>query len=296
VSDEQPPPAEAATPPEEEGPRAWSPGDRAVRPPVEDEDGTLRCGYCGTPLAEDQTYCLECGSPTPVAPGLRRSKAAAAIALGLVVLGVGAGILAFVIARDDDDTAGVTTTALTIPPASQAGEPTLPTDVLPTDTTFAPTGEETVTDLFPTDTTATGTVTAPDPGETFPTVTGTEGTVPEPADPTTTAEDPFATAPDPVDPVDPVEPGGGDDWPAGRTAWTAILSSVRVEADARAAADRLDAQGTAAGVLVSDEHPGLVPGYYVVFSGVLDSRQAAIDRAARLSGEFPGAYARQITG
>lgn len=265
-----------------DGPGSWTPGERGVRPPVQDDDGTLRCGYCSAPLAEDQTYCLECGSPTPLAPGLRRGRAAAAIAVGLIVLGAGAGVLAFVMASSDDDSGGTTTTALTIPPATDVGEPVPGTD-LPPDTSLEPlptAPTDTDPEPFPTDTTGTGTVSSPEPTETFETVTGTESIPPE-----TTTE-----------PDVPTTPAGGDDWPVGRTAWTAILSSVRVEADARAAADELQAQGTDAGVLVSDDHAGLRPGYYVVFSGVYDDRQSAIDQAARLAADFPGAYARQITG
>ncbi len=280
--------------PEGEDRPVWTPSDRTLRPPVEDEEGALHCGYCEAVLAEDQTYCLECGAPTPIAPRIRRDRAAALIAAGLVVLGIGAGVLAFVVAGDDEGTGGVTTTALTIPPAADAGDPTLPTSSLPADTTFTtpvPTDPGTVTESFPIDTTATGTVTAPDPGQTFETVTGTAPVPPEtvetaPADPVV----PVPTTPE----TSPVS--GTDDWPAGTTAWTAILSSVRNEADARAAADDLLAEGVQAGVMISDDHPEFRPGFYVVFSGVFDGRQAAIDEAARLSGRFPGAYARQISG
>lgn len=282
------------TPPEGGDRPFWSPADRTLRPPVEGEDGALHCGYCEAVLAEDQTYCLECGAPTPMAPRIRRDRAAALIAAGLVVLGIGAGVLAFVVAGDDDDQGGVTTTALTIPPAGDAGAPTLPTSSLPADTTFttpSPTDPATVTESFPTDTTATGTVTAPDPGQTFETVTGTAPVPPETVE--TTTGEPIV----PVPTTDETPPAtGADEWPAGTTAWTAILSSVRNEADARAAADALVADGEQAGVMISDDHPEFRPGFYVVFSGVFDARQAAIDQAARLAGRFPGAYARQISG
>lgn len=297
-----PPPGEPGAPeasgPEGGEPRAWRPGDRAITPPVAGEDGSLRCGYCDAVLAEDQTYCLECGSPTPVAPGLRRGRAAVALAVGLAVLGAGAGVLAFFVARSDDDSSAVTTTALVIPPTADVGRPDIATGPLPPDTTFEPTTPTdafptdtggTVTEAFPTDTTATGDVTAPDPGETFPTVTGTEAT---PTDVPTTEE---TTAEDPTTEVPPTT-AVVDDWPSGTTAWTAILSSVRSEFDARRAADDLIAEGQEAGVLVSDDHPGLRPGYYVVFSGVLDDRAAAVARAQQLAADWPGAYARRIEG
>ena len=182
-------------------------------------------------------------------------------------------MLAYFVSQDDDDSAdGTTTTALTIPPAADAGDPgTAPTITDPGTEPPPDTGE------LPTDTTATDTVTVPE--DPFPTVTG-----PDPEPPVTTSPEP---TPEP-------EPGGVSDWPAGRTGWTAFLSSVRSEPDARAAASRLEAAGTPAGVLFSSDHPNLEPGFWVVFSGVFDSQPPAATRASSLSGEFPDAYARRV--
>ena len=107
---------------------------------------------------------------------------------------------------------------------------------------------------------------------------------------------PPATETQPTETEPPDSGGGSSDWPAGETAWTAILSSVRSESDARAAKSRLASSGEPAGVLFSSDYPGLRPGYWVVFSGSYSSESAAEAQASALSGRFPGAYARRIEG
>jgi len=104
VSDEPDPDGEEqdpGQPPEEEGP-----------PPVP------RCEVCGAELEPDQTYCLECGAPTPLAPRLRRGGRALALLAGaMVILGAGAGALAYAVASDDDGSspAGSSATTATAP-------------------------------------------------------------------------------------------------------------------------------------------------------------------------------------
>ncbi len=63
-----------------------------------------------------------------------------------------------------------------------------------------------------------------------------------------------------------------------------------------AAKTKLEGQGESAGVLFSSDFPDLRPGYWVVFSGSYPSRSAAIAQATKLRPQFPGAYAREITG
>jgi hypothetical protein len=241
-----------------------------------------RCEVCGAELEPDQTYCLECGSPTPLAPRLRRGGRALALLAGaMIVLGAGAGALAYAVASDDEGGGGSTATVPTAVTAT-TGATVIPPPVtgpLPTDTSFtvptAPTA--------PTDTTGTGT--------TFETVTGpTTATAP-----TTTETVPTETQTD-TEPAPPPAPGGDSDWPAGETAWTALLSSVRSESDARAAKARLASSGEPAGVLFSSDYPGLRPGYWVVFSGQYPSQSAAAAQARSLRSEFPDAYARRIQG
>ena len=101
-----------------------SPGEDAPPPPP-----PPACAVCGAELEPDQTYCLECGSPTPLAPRLRRSgRTAALLAGGMIVLGLGAGALAFAVVNDDEDEAG----AATVTTSSTVPTGTLPATPLPT--------------------------------------------------------------------------------------------------------------------------------------------------------------------
>ncbi len=75
-----------------------------------------------------------------------------------------------------------------------------------------------------------------------------------------------------------------------------MLAAVRSESDARSAKSRVAGGGNPAGVLFSSDHSGLRSGYWVVFSGIYDSRSTAIGQAAKLRPEFPSAYARRIEG
>jgi hypothetical protein len=259
------------------GGRAGDGGEPEGPPPVP------RCEVCGAELEPDQTYCLECGSPTPLAPRLRRGGRTAAILAGsMVVLGLGAGALAYAV-MDDDEPGAVPATA-TVSTATAGTLPVVPlppgtaptTGGLPPDTSFT-------TPTTPPPATGTGT------GTGFDTVTG--GATPPPATGTEPAEPPATT-----DDLDPDPDTGSSDWPPGRTAWTAVLSSVRSESDARAAKSRVIGGGDDAGVLFSSDHPELRSGFWVVFSGVYPDRGPAIAQATRMRPEFPGAYARRISG
>jgi hypothetical protein len=240
-----------------------------------------RCATCGADLEPDQTYCLECGAPTPLAPRLRRGGRNLLVLAGaLTILGLGAGALAYAVATDDEGGSTGTATAVTtatgplvpLPPETAATTGPLPPDtsfttpdtVFTTPTTPSTTGFDTVT--------GPGTVTAP------PVVTDEPFPEPEPE-----------PLPDPPD-------TGSSDWPIGTTAWTAILASVRDEADARAAKSRVAREGEPAGVLYSSDFPDLRPGYWVVFSGRFGDRADAIAQATRMRPDFPGAYARRLTG
>ncbi|HMO00277.1 MAG TPA: SPOR domain-containing protein [Miltoncostaeaceae bacterium] len=268
-------------------------GEGGGAPPAPDpgpEDaGPPRCEVCGAELDADQTYCLECGSPTPLAPRLRRGrKGMAALAGAVAILGLGAGALAYAVADDGGDGGAGTVTTPTSPlipgtvPLPPETAPTIGT--LPPDTSLG-TVPPPVTDIPPATQTGFDTVTGPGTAPTTPTGPGVTTDVPtttETPPATTTAESPSA--------------GGDSDWPPGRTAWTAILSSVRSEGDARAAKRRLIDQGEQAGVLPSDDFADLRPGYWVLFSGLYSGRDAAIAQAAALRPDFPGAYARRLEG
>jgi len=259
------------------------------------------CKVCGCELDPEQTYCLECGTPTPLAPKLRRGVGGlAAVALGLVVLGAGAGGLAYVASGDD----GSGTPA---PMVSTTPVITVPTDAIPTTTTDSSLPSDTTATL-PTDTSGLH----PDT-----TGTGVDTTGGLPVDPTATTGDSgglmTVTGPG-VDGQTTSElpsSGGIDDgtsgsssggtstpadgeWPAGTSGWTAIVSSVTNESSARAAASKLQSQGEPGGVLFSSDHPPLRPGYWVVFSGVYTTKSEALTHARSLLAKWPGAYPRQI--
>ena len=264
-----------------EGADKWFAASAAGTPPAEGEpEAPLppRCAVCNAELDADQTYCLECGSPTPLAPRIRKPKTAYILAGAMVILGLGAGTLAYAVVNNDDTAS--TTTAPTVAPTLSTGTmPVVPlppetgptTGSLPPDTTFT----------APTDTTGT----AIDTGTSgFDTVTGPS--------PTTPGDTTTSSAPTTTD----TPPTGASDWPAGTTAWTAILSSLGTESAAQAAKTKLEGEGEQAGVLFSSDFPDLRPGYYVVFSGQYDGRSAAVAQATKLRAQFPGAYARQISG
>lgn len=256
---------------------------------------TPHCNVCGAELDPDQTYCLECGLPTPLAPRLRRGGAGlAAVAVGLALLGGGAGALAYVASRDEAPTTqGITTaqpdatsiiTVPTTPVPTTQTDSSLPGDttgMLPVDTTGVDTtGADTTgtTGGLPADTTAT----TPDGGVT--TVTGPDSagqtTSEFPSSPTTTEPSPAAS--------------GTDDWPTGTSGWTVVAASVHNEAAARRVASKLQSGGQPGGVLLSTDHPPLRPGYWVAFSGVFTTRGEALSHARTLVASFPGAYPRQV--
>lgn len=258
-------------------------GDEPVAGPPEPVPPT--CAECGNPLEPGQPYCLECGAPTPDAPKLRRRIGPAGIlAIGLVALGVGAGALAYAIAKDDETTA-LTTTVPTIP--TSTGLPTFPTTTFGT----APTSSVDVTDTQPTfptvpttstfPTTPTGVTTFTTPTFTTPTTTPTLTT------PTTT---PTFTAPT----TTPTTPSGADTWPDGTSGWTVILASTTSRSDAAAFRNRVRGTGRSAGLIESSLYATLEPDYWVVYSGVYASRAQAVNQAATLRKAYAGAYAQRI--
>jgi stage II sporulation protein D len=93
--------------------------------------------------------------------------------------------------------------------------------------------------------------------------------------------------------------GSGGDWPAGRSGWTVVLSSLPASAGepaARAAATKATKAGApAVGVLDSSAFSTLQPGFFVVFSGVYATEARATAAAHSLAARFPAAYPRHIT-
>ena len=94
-------------------------------------------------------------------------------------------------------------------------------------------------------------------------------------------------------------PGELMEWPRGKNGWTVVLASLpaargRPVATARAR-EALEAGVPDVGVLDSSRYSSLHPGYYVVFSGVYDSLEAANDALADIErGGREDAYVTDI--
>ena len=75
--------------------------------------------------------------------------------------------------------------------------------------------------------------------------------------------------------------------------WILVISSEGDEARARAVADEVAAAGHPAGVLRSDDHPSLNPGFWVAYAGPYpDAAAAAAAEPAVEADGWPGAYVR----
>jgi cell division septation protein DedD len=295
-----------------------TPDDGADRPteiqPSVPEDGVVQagapepvvpvCTECGSPLDEDQPYCLECGAPTPLAPKLRRRLGPAGIlALGLGVLGIGAGTLAYALAKDDEGTASVVTAITTSPtglPPATFGSTTFPTDT--TGSSVDLTDASTATGLPPTSTPSTPFTVAP-PITSIPSTPGTSTINPTPSTSTPSTSTPSTSTPSTSTPststpsptpTTPPTSGGADTWPDGKSGWTVIIASTSDQSDATAFRNRVKATGRAAGLIESSRYSTLRSGLWVVYVGVYDSRSTAISQANALRTTYPGAYAQRV--
>jgi hypothetical protein len=136
------------------------------------------------------------------------------------------------------------------------------------------------------------------------TIVATEPTPTAQPTPTETAFQPTTTAPQvpatqktrttPARPTTPV------DWPTGRSGWTVVVASVTTrtgrEAAVRHARSAIRAGLSRVGVLDSSKFASLRPGYFVVFSGVYETEDAALAAVeAAQSRGYPRAYEREIT-
>jgi hypothetical protein len=229
------------------------------RSAIEAADGT--CPRCGSPRADDQHYCLECGLQLPpvtgTLPRLRRTWMRRVgwypgdwvwvSLLTLVVAAVGAA--SSIVLTERHDAKGPTFTATATVPVV---EPT----AVPTGTTPAP---------------------------------GSTATLPTAPEPTTTA--PVTKPKGPVN--------GRLAWPANANGWTIVLVSypkINGRPAALATATKAAHSGLRqVGILDSSGFASLQPGYFVVFTGIYGSKSDA-DAAvstARQAG-FGGAYSRQV--
>ena len=141
-----------------------------------------------------------------------------------------------------------------------------------------PTSPVTDPTTFPTDDTTFSTPTAPDPS--------TETTFTDPSTETTFSDPSTETFPTVTDVA--------SDWPSGTSAWTVIIASTTDAGSATNTRDKAEAQGYSPGILKSSDHSGLRPGYFVVYVGRYQSRNAVIARVAELKSHYPKAYPRYI--
>ena len=288
-----------------------------------------RCLSCSEPHDDDQQYCLECGSRLPAAPRHRADTPlwawAAVVALAVVAI-VSGVVVALLASASDGDLARAADPAPPVAEPAPAVEPpfvpepgSAPIEP-PVTVPLEPADPEPASPLAP------APLEPPLPGETLePPLSGEDLFPAEPSEPPNSGEpigppDPPGlldpTAPDPPGLLDPSEPeppppapppspptppGSPEEWPAGTDGYTVILASIpesrgRAEADVRAARAR-NAGLDEVGVLFSSSFGSLRAGYWVTFTGVHDTLNAARTElgAARAAG-FPSAYTRRVAG
>jgi SPOR domain len=119
-----------------------------------------------------------------------------------------------------------------------------------------------------------------------------------PAEPSRAPARPDRTEPPPAKPARPGPrgPGGVRGWPAGKDGYTVVLLSTGDEASARSRARELLKVGAPAGVLRSGFYPSLSPGFWIVFSGVFDTRERAVREADRYRKRIKGAFPQFVNG
>ena len=228
------------------------------------------CPRCGAGLRPDQDWCLSCGAA--VTTEIRRPRGwrlPLALVSTVALLALAAVVIAFIGVADDRE---VVAQATPTPSPTATPAPT----VTPT-----PSPGVTVT---PTPTPATGAGATPaapgfeDDGTAGGVDGGTESGVDDGTD------------------TDPGTTGDGtyESWPAGEAAWTVILYSGLTREAAEERADEIEGAGTSVGILESDDFSTLNAGYWVVFSGQYDTREAAQSSADSLSSTADDAYARYV--
>jgi hypothetical protein len=227
-------------------------------------EGEPLCPRCGAPYSPNQEYCLECGLRLTGTGGVfGRLSTAWRNRFGWYPGDwVWRVLLGFLIAVAGATAAIVLSDAGaqngTIV-ATQGGSPHAPTTAPQTETVVLPTVPS-------------------------GTPTGAPSTPTEPPPPTTTAP----------------QPGALVSWPAARSGFTVVLQSIPAGAGrALALARARDASRAGlpqVGVLDSSRYSSLHPGYFVVFSGIYESRSQADQARSNAVGKgFELAYSREIT-
>jgi hypothetical protein len=239
--------------------------------PVQAGPPERRCPRCGSQLAVDQEWCLNCGAAagTEVVEA-RGWQVPLYLGGGLAALAVIGVILAIVALASNDDVVAGNPTPTPTPSASAAAPPGA-TPTVPPLATGTPLPSVTAS--------PTATV---DPLES-PTPEATESATPE----ATPTEDPGTT-----------DGGTGSTFPGwtGQDGdYTIIIESASSQAQAEKVAQQAqDANLTDVGILNSSDYPSLNGGYQVVFTGVYTSKSDAQDALSGVRSDFHDAYVRQI--
>jgi septal ring-binding cell division protein DamX len=226
----------------------------------------IHCAQCGTALAEDQEWCLECGTARTFihdAPGWRIPVAIVGAVVALVALGA---VLALLTASKDVNRTAAFQPAKA-PAATTSSALTAPA-VTPGTSTPATTPGAAAPAVAPS-AAATPTATAPHVSAARPAATAV------PAHATRGSPNGLTVRHD----KSGLRIAG---WPARLGGWTVILTVSATRAGADGWASSIGAKGIPVGVLHTNQHRGMTPGYWVVFSGRYASRAGAQAAAGKL--------------
>jgi septal ring-binding cell division protein DamX len=247
--------------------------------PVQAGPPERRCPRCGSNLAAEQEWCLNCGAAagTEVVEA-RGWRVPLYLGGGLAALAVIGVILAIVaLASRNDVVAGnptPTPSASAVPPGATSTVPPLATTTPLPSTTPDPNATPTV---------------SPDPNAT-PTVSPDPNATPEPTETAT---------PEPTATEDPnTDTGSGStfpDWSGADGDYTIIIESAKSRSGAEKIAQKAQDAGLSdVGILKSGDYSSLNAGYQVVFTGVYTSKKDAQDALSGARSDFKDAYVRQI--
>jgi hypothetical protein len=232
----------------------------SVEPPAPDPN---LCPRCGAPHDPFQEYCLECGNRLPPPPGVTSYRSTIWsresplwLWAALVALLLVALIAGAIVAiAATDEKEG-----------KGSSIPVVSTNPTTTDTVGVITQPPTFTINPGTTTTAPTTTTLPTTTRATTTTATTTGTILS--------------------------------WPAGKDGFTIVLRSVpksQGRATAEAEARRAISQGLPqVGVLDSSDYSSMRSGYWVVFSGIYDTKAQALGGLQTARSKYPLAYVREV--
>lgn len=213
------------------------------------------CEGCGAPLQRDQEWCLECGAARTLIhrPPDWRAPVALVAAVALIALaGLAIALTDLSLQSNREAAASVAARTLTV---------TAPAGASATPSAAAATGAPPSPNTAPPAKSSTAAGTSPGAAG------ASAGATPAPGASTSPSSTPAAAV---------------GSWPIGLPGWTVVLASRAYESVAEDVARSLAAQGLAVGILDSSQHPSMVPGRWIVFSGRYPTQQSAVAAAASL--------------